>query len=144
MGIFFVVVVGANEMLRYFSSGIVEVQNNLQAEILAKNGSILAKNIFLHESSGNWTSHVASLTGSPKEADFHLSFDGTKYSITLGDVFEGPINLYSEAENGSTTTKFYRKIHLKQQETWGLYEIETSVCFQKCEYSKKVYEIFRR
>lgn len=142
--VFTVVIVGGNALLKGLSEGIVNMQNIIQAEMLAKNGTLIVRDIFLKESELAWGAHKSNFLGSPLEAGFILSMNTRNYDISLGNSFEGPINVYSEKDSTKITTKFYRKIHVKQLESWGLYEIESTVCFDTCGSSHKVYDVFYR
>jgi type II secretory pathway pseudopilin PulG len=124
VGIFITVIAGANAILQYLARGMVEVQNLVQAKMLAESTIEVVEEL---------------LKATPQTGDFHMNWDGTKYVLTSASGYGEAKNIFGQIPDG-LQTKFYRKVNITQKESWGLYEVETDVCFEQCEISTKLYK----
>ena len=138
LGIFTAVIVGGNALLHYLGGGVADMQNILKSQMLARNALVLTENVIKNDAV--WK---GSLGGSPASSYYSFVWNGSEYTLTgiTDDAFEGPIDAYSLAESSSDRAQFYRRIHIEELESWGLYQVESEVCFDTCEESTKIYKV---
>lgn len=158
LAVFAILAVSGQVFLKQMGDSMLEMQKILKSELLAQNALLITEEIMVNEDILLWDglggaedrlkymndTIDVSIGESADTGFFQLSWDGSKYSLIQTNDFEGPIDSYSEDASSNTKKQFYRRIKIKQKETWGLYEIEADVCYDICEFHTKLYRIVEK
>jgi prepilin-type N-terminal cleavage/methylation domain-containing protein len=154
LSVFSILTVSGHMFLTQMGDSLLETQKILKSELLAQNALIITEEIMKNEDILLWDGLGAaedrlkymndtidvSIGESADTGLFKLSWNGSVYTLLHSSDYEGPIDTYSEDASADPIEKYYRRISIKQKETWGLYEIEADICYDMCKYHTKLYK----